>query len=370
MSRVTKLTHERLLETLDYDPATGVFVWKVPRSNRVKIGSRAGVFHEPSGGRYISIDGEKFMAHRLAWFYVHGASPAHDIRPFDGNFDNCAIDNLREVTRVELQHRREKQSNNTSGFLGVSKTNKGKWQASLTWNYRQFNLGANFETAEDANEARQEAMRRFDGISYDEAEIARVMEDLRVWKGQRTAWRFLNRSSFPHAWASFEAFCSDVTDVPKMRYSMIPLDAARPIGPGNFDWTFPSDASRTSPEGIVAHNNARRGRQGDVIRDKDFRKKYGIDFARYQEMLLSQKGVCAICEKPETKVENGTIRLLSVDHDHATSDVRGLLCANCNMAIGYACDDVTILRKAIDYLGRHKKSADVIPFTGIMSFGA
>lgn len=364
MARVTKLTHERLTELLDYNPATGAFVWKVSRSNRVKPGSQAGVFHEQSGGRYISIDSEKFMAHRLAWFYVHGAAPEHDIRPQDGNFDNCAIDNLREVTRVELQHHRAKQTNNTSGFLGVSRTNKGKWQATLTWNYKQISLGANFETAEAANEAREEAQRRFAGITYSESEVARVMEELRVWKGQRTAWRFLNRDHRQHAWPSFEAFCADVTAVPAMRYSMVPMDATKPIGPGNFDWTFPPDASRYSSEGPRAHNRARRERQGDVTRGKDFLRKYGIDFARYQEMLLEQKGVCAVCEKPETKIQNGTIRLLSVDHDHTTGAVRGLLCANCNLAVGYACDDVTVLQRAIVYLEKHKP-ADVIPFTKV-----
>ncbi len=70
-TRMYKLTHDKLLEVLEYDPERGVFVWKVARSNRVKIGSQAGVFHQQSGGRYISIDNEKFMAHRLAFFYVN-----------------------------------------------------------------------------------------------------------------------------------------------------------------------------------------------------------------------------------------------------------------------------------------------------------
>ena len=101
-----------------------------------------------------------------------------------------------------------------------------------------------------------------------------------------------------------------------------------------------------SPESARDHN-----------RDKDFRKKYGIDFAEYQRMLIAQKGVCAICEQPETKLQNGSIRMLSVDHNHKTGAVRGLLCANCNMAIGYACDDVSILQKAIGYLRRWSASA-------------
>ncbi len=355
MAKEYKLTHERLLEVLDGDPATGSFVWKVARSNRVRVGSRAGVKHIPSGGRYISIDNEKFMAHRLMFFYVNKRWPNTDVRPVDGDYDNCAILNLIEVSRVELAHRREKQSNNTSGYLGVSKTVRGKWQANITWNYKQISLGANFETAEAAAEMQQEAVARLKS-AYSQQDCERILRELATWKGQRTAWRFLNRYHPKHLWMSFEAFCADVFDVPVMRYAMVPIDMTRPIGPGNFQWAFPTNATRTSKEGIAAHNRARRERQGDYLRDKDFRKKYGIDFAEYQRMLLAQKGVCAICEQPETKLQDGAIRMLSVDHSHTTGAVRGLLCANCNMAIGYACDDVTILEKAIAYLERHGES--------------
>ena len=115
MARQMKLTHETLTELLDFDPAVGVFVWKVARSNRVKPGSRAGVLHKPSGGRYISIGDEKIMAHKLAWFYVHKAWSEIEIRPVDGNYDNCAIENLKEISRIELAHSRTKQENNSCG---------------------------------------------------------------------------------------------------------------------------------------------------------------------------------------------------------------------------------------------------------------
>src|SRR5882762_2820431 len=230
MARQMELTHETLIELLDFDPATGVFTWKVARSNRVKPGSRAGVFHQQSGGRYISIDNEKIMAHRLAFFYVNKRWPNTDVRPNDGNYDNCAILNLRETSRVDLAHQRGKQENNTSGYLGVSRTNKDKWQAALTWNYKQFNLGANFDTPEAAHEAREEAVKRFEGTKTQD-EYDQVIEHLRIWKGQRTAWRFLNRDHPEHAWQCFEDFCKDVKFVPKMRYSMVPLNAAKLIGP-------------------------------------------------------------------------------------------------------------------------------------------
>ena len=72
-------------------------------------------------------------------------------------------------------------------------------------------------------------------------------------------------------------------------------------------------------------------------------KKYGLTEEDYSEILLKQNGLCAICKKkPEYN--------LYVDHDHATGDVRGLLCLQCNTALGNFYDDIGLLNKAIDYL--------------------
>jgi hypothetical protein len=39
-----------------------------------------------------------------------------------------------------------------------------------------------------------------------------------------------------------------------------------------------------------------------------------------------------------------------VDHHHVTGKIRGVLCFTCNVALGQLKDDVTLFRKAIDYL--------------------
>jgi recombination endonuclease VII len=352
MAMMKNLTHERLTEVLDYDSATGIFVWKVRRGYKAIPGARAGVFHQASGGRYIALDDEKFMAHRLAWFYVHKRWPDTDARPLDGNYDNCAIGNLKEVSRVELQHARGRVSTNTSGYAGVSIARKGKWQAKITWNYKQIALGANFETAEDASEAYQEAERRLKDATNRNWE--KIVEELRVWKGQRTAWRFLERHHATHAWRSFEDFCCDVVDVPTMRYAMVPVDASLPIGPGNFRFAFPPNATRTTPEGIEKHNHVRRVVNRDYMRDKHLKSNYDIDYSDELGLLNDQAGVCAICNKPEIKMQNGEIQKLSVDHEHETGVVRGLLCAACNYGLGYFKDNPDTLRKAAEYLERKK----------------
>ncbi len=73
-------------------------------------------------------------------------------------------------------------------------------------------------------------------------------------------------------------------------------------------------------------------------------RRYGLSEADYQKLLTQQNGVCAICGQAPTKAP------LSVDHDHATNKVRGLLCINCNMALGQMNDNPEWLRRAADYL--------------------
>ena len=80
------------------------------------------------------------------------------------------------------------------------------------------------------------------------------------------------------------------------------------------------------------------------VRRNTLRKKYGITPEEYEFLLHKQKGVCKGCGNPP----NG--KRLSVDHDHKTGKVRGLLCNHCNIAIGYVNDSPSILQNLIDYL--------------------
>ncbi len=74
-------------------------------------------------------------------------------------------------------------------------------------------------------------------------------------------------------------------------------------------------------------------------------KGYGLTIEQYEAMLTKQGGGCAICG-----AKRSGKRRLSVDHDHCTGRVRGVLCANCNRAIGLLGDDPTRLQKALAYL--------------------
>lgn len=78
---------------------------------------------------------------------------------------------------------------------------------------------------------------------------------------------------------------------------------------------------------------------------------YGISENDYDLLLLAQGGVCAICSGA-----CGTGRHLSVDHDHATGQVRALLCASCNNGLGRFKDSPALLRAAASYIEQHKQA--------------
>lgn len=78
---------------------------------------------------------------------------------------------------------------------------------------------------------------------------------------------------------------------------------------------------------------------------------YGITLQDYQNLLTEQAEGCAICgtkHGEETKYKR-----LSVDHNHETKKVRGLLCQRCNFGIGKFRDSAALLRKAAAYLEKH-----------------
>lgn len=127
------------------------------------------------------------------------------------------------------------------------------------------------------------------------------------------------------------------------------------------------DWNKRTPEQQDARNAARRERyQNDpefrerckaASRARDKRAKrsgrllsqFGITADEYDALLEQQGGGCAICGRDTGDGQN---RRLHVDHCHATGKVRGLLCSECNLALGKFQDDPELLRRAVDYLVR------------------
>ena len=88
----------------------------------------------------------------------------------------------------------------------------------------------------------------------------------------------------------------------------------------------------------------------EAKRRQHLRYEYGLTVAEYDAMLDAQGGVCAVCGKPETRVQHGRVDPLAVDHNHETGEARGLLCNNCNVGISRFNDDPHLLLAAVAYL--------------------
>ncbi len=129
---------------------------------------------------------------------------------------------------------------------------------------------------------------------------------------------------------------------------------------------------RSRREELIARRRERwwsdpefRARQVARFREKRHMLMYGLTAEDYQRLLAAQNGACAVCnEKSE--------RRLCVDHCHATGEVRGLLCSNCNTAIGLLDDDPDRMLAAALYVLRARRVAQarVRCAPGVLMIGA
>jgi hypothetical protein len=153
MSKI--LTQKRLKELLHYDPETGIFRWRVKHTNRVKIGDIAGWEND----EYIimNIYSEPYKAHRLAWLYMEGYLPEHEVDHRDRIKDNNKWENLRHVSHQCNMRNKVVYKNNKSGVTGVSwhKAEK-KWMSYITIMRKLIHLGY-FVNLKEAAQARWEA---------------------------------------------------------------------------------------------------------------------------------------------------------------------------------------------------------------------
>lgn len=81
------------------------------------------------------------------------------------------------------------------------------------------------------------------------------------------------------------------------------------------------------------------------IRETALMRMYGMTTEKYNTTLAKQGSVCAICG-----LHNRNKHPLYVDHDHTTKNVRGLLCRDCNLGLGYFKDNEDFLRRATEYV--------------------
>ena len=125
-------------------------------------------------------------------------------------------------------------------------------------------------------------------------------------------------------------WCPDCRDL--RRVKEFPRNRASADGPNSYCKT---------------HHNA-RGQSTHLAR------KYGLTTNKVKVMAERQAGICVICLRP--------LKRAHVDHDHATGEIRGLLCFNCNGGLGQFRDNPMALRRAAEYLeGTLRSPARVAP---------
>lgn len=88
----------------------------------------------------------------------------------------------------------------------------------------------------------------------------------------------------------------------------------------------------------------------NYYRKSNLKKRQGMTPALYQELYDHREGCCWICDTHENKFK----KKLSVDHDHSTGKIRGLLCVNCNLGIGSFREDSSRMYAAVYYLNHFK----------------
>ena len=160
-------------ELLDYDAETGVFVWRprpremFPDERASKIwntryaGASAGT-NSALGYRVIAIAQVEYLAHRLAWLYVHGEPMPSVLDHMDGDPSNNRIANLRAALQRQNIANAKLRDDNTTGAKGVHRQRNGRFFARVTVGGVLHHLGT-FDTVEEAAEARRDGAARLHG---------------------------------------------------------------------------------------------------------------------------------------------------------------------------------------------------------------
>lgn len=154
---------DRLKELLSYDPSTGEWVWIKPSKRGMKPGAVAGTKTHKSGYGQVCVDGKLYLTHRLAWFYMTGTWPEHEVDHKDGVPGHDQWDNLRKATVLQNRHNVKGHKDSSTGVKGVSWVAKrGVYLARICHEGAKLFLGT-FGSLQEASAARKEAELRYFG---------------------------------------------------------------------------------------------------------------------------------------------------------------------------------------------------------------
>lgn len=137
------LTAEALRALLRYEADTGKFIRIAKPSvySATVVGAEAGT-RRKDGYRMITLQGVTYMSHRLAFLYMTGAWPQQEVDHINGVKDDNRWANLRDVSKsTNKQNMRRAKRTSTTGMLGVCRSKRGRYQATIHIDGRNKNLG-------------------------------------------------------------------------------------------------------------------------------------------------------------------------------------------------------------------------------------
>lgn len=174
-----KLTQELVKELLDYNPTTGIFIWK-KRNNKWFdsrfAGKRAGTILK-IGYEMIIVMRQRMLSHRLAWLWYYGEYPKFTIDHLDKNPMNNSIKNLRDVPQSVNNFNRNVKTGK-SGITGIHQTTDGIWEASYTSSQFRYRFGR-FKTVEEAKIAYDYGINHLDeSICYSKNKKKKTTEKI------------------------------------------------------------------------------------------------------------------------------------------------------------------------------------------------
>ena len=165
-----KFTQAKLKKLLHYDSETGFFTWKIS-IGKIKKDSLVNC-KDLNGYVKIGINKKGYLAHRLAWLYVYGYFPEHDIDHVDRNPMNNRIKNLREISHTCNIRNTGNYSHNTSGVKGVGWVKRTKkYRAEIMVKGKSYHLGY-YKSFDNAICARLAAEQCFDWDGCDSSSPA------------------------------------------------------------------------------------------------------------------------------------------------------------------------------------------------------
>lgn len=140
------LTAQQVRDALDYDPETGILIW---RAGRKRAGAVAGTVHR-TGYLVISFDNRLFLGHRIAWAHQTGVWPLLCIDHINGVRLDNRFANLRDATYQ--QNAVNSKARGAVGIKGAYLRSSGNWQAIIGVNGKARALGT-FSSKEEASAA-------------------------------------------------------------------------------------------------------------------------------------------------------------------------------------------------------------------------